>query len=165
MNESNHDMVNTITQQMGTIFNPLIQNTNQSYQQLATQINRIVDFFGAPPAQVRPVVQLQVVRQVRNERVALEENMINQGQQFMPQVVEQEMPREVECPPVIMVNQNHDADQVVHQVQQGNILGENNLATIVERVMDQNGVNMSLQRPNYTYPLSEYMLQTELPRG
>lgn len=28
MDESNHDMINTLTQQMGTIFNPLIQNTN-----------------------------------------------------------------------------------------------------------------------------------------
>lgn len=32
MDESNHDMINTLTQQMDIIFNPLIQNTNQSYQ-------------------------------------------------------------------------------------------------------------------------------------
>lgn len=31
MDKSNHDMVNTLTQQMGTIFNPLIPNTNLSY--------------------------------------------------------------------------------------------------------------------------------------
>lgn len=31
--------------------------------------------------------------------------------------------------------------------------------------MAQNGVNMGLQRPNYTSSLSEYVLQTELPRG
>lgn len=42
---------------------------------------------------------------------------------------------------------------------------ENNLAAIVERIMVQNGVNMGLDRPNYTSPLSEYVLQTKLPRG
>jgi hypothetical protein len=45
MDESNHDMVNMLTQQIGTIFNPLIQNTNQSYQVLVTQMRRIADFF------------------------------------------------------------------------------------------------------------------------
>ena len=48
MDDSNHDMVNMLTQQIGTVFNPLIQNTNQSYQLLANQMGRIVDFFGAP---------------------------------------------------------------------------------------------------------------------
>lgn len=42
---------------MGTIFNPLIQNTNQSYQQLETQMNQIADFFGTPPMQIRPIIQ------------------------------------------------------------------------------------------------------------
>ena len=46
------------------------------------------------------------------------------------------MHREVERQPVIMVNQNHYAGQVVHQVQQGNMFGENNLAAILERIMD-----------------------------
>ena len=31
--------------------------------------------------------------------------------------------------------------------------------------MAYNGVNMGIQRPNYTYHLLEYVLQTELPRG
>ena len=80
MDESNHDNINTLTLQMGTIFNPLIQNINQSYHQLATQMTRIDDFFGAPPMQVRPVVQRQVVRQVRNEGFVLEENTVNHVQ-------------------------------------------------------------------------------------
>ena len=37
MDGSNHDMVNMLTQQIVTMFNALIQNTNQSYQMLATQ--------------------------------------------------------------------------------------------------------------------------------
>lgn len=35
MDDSKHAIVNMLTQQIGTIFNPLIQNTNYSYQQLA----------------------------------------------------------------------------------------------------------------------------------
>lgn len=47
MDESNHEMVNLLTQQIGIVFNPLIQNVNQSYQALAIQIGRIADFFVA----------------------------------------------------------------------------------------------------------------------
>lgn len=62
----------------------------------------------------------------------------------MPQVVKQEIPKEAERPLVMIVNRNQDADQVVHQVRQGNMLGENNLVTIVERMISKNGVNMGL---------------------
>ena len=61
MDDSNHDMVNMLTQQIGTMFNPLIQNTNQSYQVLATQMGRIADFFGAPQVPNQPVPQIQNV--------------------------------------------------------------------------------------------------------
>lgn len=43
-------------------------------------------------------------------------------------------------------------------------MGENNLAAMIERIMMQNGVNMGLERTNYTSPLSECVLQTKLPR-
>lgn len=52
MDESNLDMVSLLTRQMGTKVNPLIKNMIQSYQQLATQMTRIADFFGTPHAQV-----------------------------------------------------------------------------------------------------------------
>lgn len=50
IDDHNHDMVKMFTQQIGIMFNPLIQNTNLSYQQWAHQMSRIVDFFGAPYA-------------------------------------------------------------------------------------------------------------------
>ncbi|KAK2435564.1 hypothetical protein QL285_020611 [Trifolium repens] len=53
MDESNHDMVNLLTQLIGTVFNPLIQNTNDSYQMLAYQMGRIADFFGTPTPQTQ----------------------------------------------------------------------------------------------------------------
>lgn len=53
MDESNHEMVHMLTQQMGTIMRHLIQDSTQSYQQLATQMTRIRDFLGASRAQVR----------------------------------------------------------------------------------------------------------------
>ncbi|XP_050919575.1 uncharacterized protein LOC127137133 [Lathyrus oleraceus] len=52
MDESNHEMVHMLTQQMGTILRPLIQDSTHSCQQLATQMTRIKDFLGAPRAQV-----------------------------------------------------------------------------------------------------------------
>jgi hypothetical protein len=48
MDESNHKMVNLLTQQIGIVFNRLIRYTNRSYQALTTQMGIIEDFF-APP--------------------------------------------------------------------------------------------------------------------
>ena len=45
MDESNREMVNLLTQQIGMVFNPLIQTMNQGYQALATQMGRITYFF------------------------------------------------------------------------------------------------------------------------
>lgn len=50
-------MVNMLTQQIGTMFNCLIQNTNQSYQILAPQIGRITYFFGIPQVRNQQVPQ------------------------------------------------------------------------------------------------------------
>ncbi|KAK2437576.1 hypothetical protein QL285_022449 [Trifolium repens] len=95
MDESNHDMVNMLTQQIGTIFNPLIQNTNQSYQLLANQMGRIADFFGAPQApnqqvpQIQNVVPLQIAQAPNNAIVPAPINManpVNQVQQPVPVV-------------------------------------------------------------------------------
>lgn len=91
-----------------------------------------------------------MVRKIENEGITHEE----QGR-----------PKKDERPSVLVVNRDQEVDQVVCQVRQENLLGENNLATIVERIMAQNGVNMGLQRPKYTSPMLEYVLKTELPRG
>ncbi|XP_050914626.1 uncharacterized protein LOC127129500 [Lathyrus oleraceus] len=63
-----------------------------------------------------------------------------------------------------MVNRDQDADEVIHRVRQENMM-ENNITTMIERIIAQNGLNTGLRRPNYASPLSEYALQTELPRG
>lgn len=55
MNESNHDLVNQLTQKIGTVFNSLIQNTKMSYQQLTLQMGQIVVMFEA--LIVDPLVQ------------------------------------------------------------------------------------------------------------
>lgn len=39
-----------------------------------------------------------------------------------------------------MVNQNQDADEVVHRLRQDNVMVENNLNTMTERIMPQNGL-------------------------
>ncbi|KAK2368350.1 hypothetical protein QL285_081551 [Trifolium repens] len=83
MDDSNHDMVNMLTQQIGTVFNPLIQNTNQSYQVLATQMERIVDFFGAPQVpnqqvpQIQNVVPLQIAQAPNNAMMPAQINLAN----------------------------------------------------------------------------------------
>jgi len=58
MDESIHEMVNLLTQQIGTVFNPLIRDTNRSYQALTTQMGRIADFFAPPQPVYQPVPQV-----------------------------------------------------------------------------------------------------------
>ncbi|XP_050914987.1 uncharacterized protein LOC127129929 [Lathyrus oleraceus] len=85
------------------------------------------------------------------------------GARLEQQPVRQEVPEE-QPRRVMMVNRDQDTDEVTHRVRQENVM-ENNLTTMIERIMAHNGLNTGLRRPNYTSPLSEYVLQTELPRG
>ncbi|XP_050896151.1 uncharacterized protein LOC127102869 [Lathyrus oleraceus] len=80
-------------------------------------------------------------------------------QQPIRREVPEEQPRRV-----IMVNRDQDADEVIHRVRQENMM-ENDLTSMIERIMAQNSLNTGLQRPNYSSPLSEYILQTELLSG
>jgi len=64
MEESNHEMVNMVTQQIGTMINPLIRETKSSYQMLSAHMERIANYFGAPPARNTPVSQDQNTRPV-----------------------------------------------------------------------------------------------------
>jgi len=41
------------------VFNPLIRDTNRSYQALTTQMGRIADFFAPPQPVYKPVIQIQ----------------------------------------------------------------------------------------------------------
>ena len=59
MDESNHKMVNLLTQQIDTVFNPLIRDTNWSYQALTTQMSWIADFIAPPQLVYQPVTQIQ----------------------------------------------------------------------------------------------------------
>ncbi|PNX72540.1 hypothetical protein L195_g028433, partial [Trifolium pratense] len=187
MDESNHEMVNLLTRQIGTVFNPLIQNTNESYQMLAFQMSRIADFFGTPPPPPRvnhftpqvilPTMSTTSVQQrptyVANETVLnptpapiIQEEThypyeVNQN----PPMVNQNPPMVNQNPPVVMVRRNQDADEVVREVQNNNLLGQNNLTNLVETILAQIGLNTGCRRPNFVSALDEYVLQTELPRG
>ncbi|KAK2415615.1 hypothetical protein QL285_038080 [Trifolium repens] len=182
MDESNHDMVNMLTQQIGTVFNPLIQNTNQSYQLLANQMGRIADFFGAPQAhnqqvpQIQNVVPLQIAQAPNNAIMPAPNNVvnpINQVQQPVPvvepqvqiQAQQQALPQVEQNPGIVLVNRNQNADDVVRNVQNNNFAGQNNIANLVETILAQNGLNIGMHRPHFVSALSEYVLQTELPRG
>ncbi|XP_045831224.1 uncharacterized protein LOC123922561 [Trifolium pratense] len=165
MDESNHEMVNTLTSQLGTILNPLINNTNDNYQLLAHQMGRIADFFGTP------AMPNQNIQPIRNQEHVQDRGLpINVGVPVnqVPQMVQEEPPEQVvnqvQDPGIVLVNRNQIADEVVRNVQQNNFAQQNNLANLVETILTQNGFNVGLHRPNFVSPLAEYVLQTELPR-
>jgi len=64
-----------------------------------------------------------------------------------------------------VVNRHQDADQVVVQARRNNYEGQKNIANVVEALLAQNGFNMGLHRPNFVSALSEYVLDTDLPRN
>jgi hypothetical protein len=59
MEESNHEIINLLTHQIGTVFNPFMQDTNRSYQAFATQMERIANLFTPPQPVQQPVPQVQ----------------------------------------------------------------------------------------------------------
>jgi len=52
MEETNLEMVNLVTQQLGTVINPLIRDTNNNYQALSLQMERIANFWVLPQREV-----------------------------------------------------------------------------------------------------------------
>src|ERR1051325_9809898 len=89
---------------------------------------------------------------------AVEEETVYQGQAATPQR------NVVVNPPRVLVQRHQEVDQVLDQVRQDELVVENNLTNIVERIMAKNGMN-TMPRPTYSFPLSEYILQIENPRG
>ncbi|XP_058760054.1 uncharacterized protein LOC131633361 [Vicia villosa] len=184
MDASNHDMVGVLAREMGSIFSPLITNLNRTnqdnvdtYQRLSTQIGRIAYFLGGPQTSTRrrnnqvviqgdePVIG-PVLEPVRPPRQRHDET--NPGAELEQQArrtnsIRQEIPEEQ--PRVVMVNREKNADDVIHKVRRDNMAIENNLTILIERIMANNDLNTRLRCPNYTSPVTDYILQTELPRG
>ncbi|XP_050898411.1 uncharacterized protein LOC127105285 [Lathyrus oleraceus] len=160
MDESNHEIVHMLTQQIGTILRPLIQDSTQSYQQLETQMTRIRDFLGVPRAPVRqnPTPPPQPETPVRQEEMM--DDTVEQEYQEFEQIL-----RVARRPPVVLVNKNQDPDHVVRQIRHEAAAGEQNLEVIVVRIIERNGISSGLQRPTYSSPFPDSVLQTELPRG
>jgi len=151
MDESNHEMVNLLTQQIGTMFNPLIRETNRSYPALTTKMGRITYFFALPQPVYQPVPQVQ-----NQQLLRLIEPVVQRPQPVpRPQPVE---PMIQGQPEVVLVDRNNDVDEVVRNVQQQNIGAHNNIANLVENIMAENGLNIGLHRPNFVSPLSELVL-------
>ncbi|XP_050896617.1 uncharacterized protein LOC127103396 [Lathyrus oleraceus] len=163
MDDSNHELVNMLTNQMGTVLNPQIQEFAETNRHVANQLTRLCNFLGAPARQITPMIRLTIPVQIEIE--ATEEETIHEGQIIRPlqhQGVESGV---VGRNQVVMVNRQQDADQIVDQHRQEDLAVENNLTTIVERIMARNGMSATLQRPLYVSPLAEFILQAEAPRG
>lgn len=97
MDESDHDMVHTITQQIRNMFSPLMENKNRNYQQLAHQMGRIADFFNASPTPLTLAPNIPQGDNPSENRVV--EN--NQGIKGLD---------------IVLVQRNQDVDQVIRQV-------------------------------------------------
>ncbi|XP_050918332.1 uncharacterized protein LOC127135734 [Lathyrus oleraceus] len=83
MNDSNHELVNMLTNQMGTVFNPVIQESAETNRQVANQLTHLCNFLGAPARQMAHVVRQTISVQV--EIGAAEDETVHEGQILRPQ--------------------------------------------------------------------------------
>ncbi|XP_057444650.1 uncharacterized protein LOC130736894 [Lotus japonicus] len=160
--DSQHEMVNMLSRQMREIFNPLIQNTNANNQELAHQMGRLATALGAqnetaplpriepiPPVAIparRPVQPYQHVGQ----NPLFEEN---EGGPPGPQNV-------------YMVNRDEHADGVLERIRDQNAGGQQNVAAVVEQLLNQHGFIVGFaNRPHFVSAFTEEVLDAELPRG
>ncbi|XP_050919279.1 uncharacterized protein LOC127136800 [Lathyrus oleraceus] len=163
MDDSNHELVNMLTNQMGTVFNPVIQESAETNRQVANQLTHLCNFLGAPARQMAQVVRQTIPVQV--ELRAAEDETVHEGQILRPQQNQGVESGVAGRNQMVLVNQHRDTDQISDQHQQEDLEVENNLTTIVERIMARNGMSSTLQRPLYASPLAEFILQIEAPRG
>lgn len=98
MDSSNPNMIKMLTQQISTVFNPMIQNTNYSYQLLTHQMDWIVDLFGAPQTLIQPFPNNKVKQQVIPQSV----------KQHILKVIEINLGRNILD--MVLVNRNQDKD-------------------------------------------------------
>ena len=130
---------------------------------------RIVESFGAPQEPVRHrknqvAIQEEVptINQVRPPRQEAGER--DMGARVERREIRNEIPEE-QPRRIVMVNRDQNAEEVIHRVRQDNMLAKNNLTTMIERIMAQNGLNTGFRRSNYASSLTDFILQAELPRG
>src|SRR4051812_17628427 len=190
---SNHDMVGVLARELTSVLNPLMANvttTNREnveiFQKISSQMNRMAEFMGVPPPkrkdkqpvnkEERPILE-PVQDMVPPPRTAPRDigpsrrmesfektpviNLEDSSQRTVP--FRQE--REEERPRLRILGRDEHPDEIVQRVRRENLATENNLTAMIERVMANNGLSTGLRRPNYTSPISDYILQTELPRG
>ncbi|XP_050895248.1 uncharacterized protein LOC127101856 [Lathyrus oleraceus] len=163
MDDINHELVNMLTNQMGTVFNPVIQESAEINRQVANQLTRLCNFLGPLARQMAQVVRQTVLVQI--EIGAAEDETVHEGQILRPQQNQGVESGVAGRNQMVLVNRHQDADQIVDQHRQEYLAVENNLTTIVERIMARNGMSATLQRPLYASPLAEFILQIEAPRG
>lgn len=126
---------------------------------MTAHVARMSEFLGVP----QPHQHTSRDRVRENQGATFEEDFtINQIPQNQPQLemvnqevgvgpprIEPQIPIERE-PRVVMVNRNQNIDNVIRQIQHNDLAADNNLATMVKRIMVRNEINFGLQRPNYT---------------
>ena len=118
---------------------------------MIAQLTRLCNFLGAPPVPIRHATPVRLNPPGQVDMGTIEDETFHQGQVAGPHrnvVVE---------PPRVLVNRQQEADQILDQIRHEDPVVENNLTTIVERIMARNGMNTTLQRQTYSSPLSEYI--------
>ncbi|XP_057444501.1 uncharacterized protein LOC130736728 [Lotus japonicus] len=160
--DSQHEMVNMLSRQMGEIFNLLIQNTNANNQELAHQMGRLATVLGAQN-EIAPLLRIEPIPPVAIPARGPVQPYQHVGQNPLFEENEGGQPRPQN---VYMVNRNEHADGVLERIQHQNAGGQQNVAAVVEQLLNQHGFNVDFaNRPHFVSAFTEEVLEAELPRG
>src|SRR3954470_17032800 len=193
MDASNHDMVGVLARELTSVLSPLMTNiatTNREnveiFQKISSQMNRMAEFMGVTPPkrkdkqpsnqEERPILERvqdiaplsrTATRDVGPSRrtESIEGTPVINLEASNRRTVPFRQETEEERPRLRIVGRDEHPDEIVQRVRRENLATENNLTAMIERVMANNGLSTGLRRPNYTSPISDYIMQTELPRG
>ena len=146
MDDSNHEMVNMLTNQMGNVFNPIVQEaaeTNrlsaETNRQVIAQLTRLCNFLGAPQDTGRPAQMVPHAPQAR--QFAQAPRNMGAGENGHQGAGERPRRNVALVQPRVVIQRPHEADQVLEDIRREEIAVEGNLTTLVERIMARNGLN------------------------
>lgn len=159
IDHNNQEMIDMLTSHMAAILNPMLRTINDSYQQMNNILNRIGNVLAIPRNQTSQTMVPNVHDQLVYQPVP----------EIRPIDKIQPVPR---VQSLVMENRNRSADEVIQNVQQNQMLGQNlahnsqQINLLVEQALNRHEFVVGYaNQPYFVFAFLDYVLQKELPWG
>ena len=174
IDHSSHEMVNTLTNHMTSILNPMLRTTNEIYQQMNEILSRIADVLAIHRNQLanRPIIH----------GIPINEQWIENNQHDLgsPQVGLANEGGQPAAQNSLLVNINQNANEAFLNVQHNQLLRGQNIQNgglghvvaqnpqidqMIEQALNRHGFKIGYaHQPYFVSSFLDYVLQSKLPR-